>query len=98
MTTSDASLLILDPTDEGHPITRDLAPRRGTLAGPIGIIDISKPRGDIFCDEISDLLHEQFPDIEIIRLRKPTFTKPAPSDLRAEIARRCSAVVQALAD
>ena len=98
MTTADDSMLILDPTDEGRPIIRNLAPRPETLSGTVGIIDISKPRGDIFCDEIADLLREQFPDVEIVRLRKPTFTKPAPSDLREEITRRCSAVVQALAD
>jgi hypothetical protein len=29
---------------------------------------------------------------------KPTFTKPAPADLRAEIASQCDAVIEALAD
>ena len=29
---------------------------------------------------------------------KPTFTKPAPPDLRKEIAARCDAVIEALAD
>jgi len=35
---------------------------------------------------------------EVIRFRKPTFTKPAPVDLRHEIAVQCDAVVEALAD
>jgi hypothetical protein len=34
----------------------------------------------------------------VLRFRKPTFTKPAPVDLRQEIATRCEAVVEALAD
>ena len=37
-------------------------------------------------------------DIEIVRFRKPTFTKPAPPALRNEIAARCTAIIQALAD
>ena len=36
----------------------------------------------------SDVLHEA----------KPTFTKPAPADLRRDIASRCDAVIEALAD
>ena len=32
------------------------------------------------------------------RYQKPTFTKPAPVDLRQEIATQCDAVVEALAD
>ncbi len=49
MTKSDAALLILDPTDEGRPVARDVAPRIGALTGTVGIVDISKPRGDVFC-------------------------------------------------
>jgi len=92
------SLTILDPTDETNPMVRALAPRPTTLTGTLGIIDISKPRGDVFCDELEILLHEQFPDLSVIRLRKPTFTKPSPHDLRLEIIRHCSGVIQALAD
>ena len=32
------------------------------------------------------------------RTAKPTFTKPAPPDVRREIAERCDAVIEALAD
>ena len=32
------------------------------------------------------------------RYAKPTFTKPAPIDLRREIAEECGFVVEALAD
>jgi hypothetical protein len=92
------SLVILDPTDERAPIGRRLATRPVRLEGPLGIIDITKARGDVFCDEVERLLHERLPDVEIIRLRKPTFTKPAPADLREEVGERCRAVIQALAD
>ncbi len=32
------------------------------------------------------------------RYKKPTFTKPAPLDLRQQIADSCGAVIEALAD
>ena len=35
---------------------------------------------------------------EVRRYRKPTFTKPAPVDLRQQIAVECGAVIEALAD
>ena len=98
MGTQPNSLTSLDPTDETNPMVRVLAPRPPTLTGTVGVIDISKPRGDVFCDELEILLHKQFPEVNVIRLRKPTFTKPSPRDLRLEIILRCSGVIQALAD
>ena len=41
---------------------------------------------------------ERLPGVTFRRYRKPTFTKPAPPDLRQEIAVHCDAVVEALAD
>jgi hypothetical protein len=34
----------------------------------------------------------------VLRFKKPTFTKPAPVDLRQEIATQCTLVIEALAD
>ncbi len=94
----DESIVILDPTDEREPMERRLAGRPSALAGPVGIVDISKPRGDVFCDELEALLRERSPGLDVVRLRKPTFTRPAPADLREEVARTCRTVIQALAD
>ena len=90
--------VILDPTDERVPIERARAPRPSTLDGPVGIVDISKARGDVFCDELERLITARHPGVEVVRFSKPTFTKPAPPDLRDEVATRCTAVIQALAD
>ena len=92
------STVILDPTNEQEPIRRPLAPRVTVLRGSLGLVDISKSRGEIFCDELQRLIVERNYDIEIVRFRKPTFTKPAPPALRNEIAARCTAIIQALAD
>lgn len=89
---------ILDPTDERRALRRHPAVRSRQLVGPLGLVDIAKARGDVFLDELERLLRARAPGLELLRLRKPTFTKPAPADLRDEITRRCRTVIQALAD
>lgn len=89
------SLVVLDPTAERDPAGRPLAPRDG-LPSSVALVDIRKPRGDVFLDELEALLRER--GVEVHRTAKPTFTKPAPSDLRREIAEQCEAVIEALAD
>ena len=72
-------------------------PRLDSLEGRcIGLLDISKARGDVFLDRLEERLRERGADVT--RYRKPTFTKPAPADLRQQIAVQCDAVVEALAD
>ena len=89
------ALEILDPTSENEPTDLPLA---SPLDGPatIALLDIRKPRGDVFLDELERLLAERGHRVE--RTQKPTFTKTAPPDVRAEIAERCDAVIEALAD
>ena len=89
---------ILDPTDERAPVQRQLAPRPETLSGTIGLLDISKPRGDVLIDRLAERLAERLPDVELRRYRKPTFTKPAPETLLRQMAEECDYVVEALAD
>ena len=89
--------IYLDPTSEGTSITRTLAERPDSLEGKvIGLLDIIKPRGDVFLDRLEELLNEQ--GLRTMRFRKPTFTKVAPVDLRHEIATKCDVIVEALAD
>ena len=88
-------LTILDPTAERDAAPeRPLAPRGEPRT--IALVDIRKPRGDVFLDELEALLRERGHAVE--RASKPTFTKPAPADVRREIAERCDAVIEALAD
>ncbi len=89
--------ILLDPTGERRPARRERVPRAASLAGAtLGLLDISKPRGDVFLDRLEARLAER--GIRVRRYRKPTFTKPAPVDLRQQIAVECDAVVEALAD
>jgi hypothetical protein len=89
--------VLLDPTNERGVAQREPAPRPVGLDGlTVGLLDISKPRGDVFLDRLEARLRER--GLRVERFRKPTFAKPAPADLRREIASRCQVVIEALAD
>jgi hypothetical protein len=91
------SRLLLDPTNERSVLQRSRLARPATLRGKtIGLLDISKPRGDVFLDRLEQRLAEL--GATVLRYKKPTFTKPAPVDLRHEIATQCELVIEALAD
>jgi hypothetical protein len=88
---------VLDPTSERRTQEVPLAARPPTLEGrTIGLLDITKARGDVFLDRLEELLVER--GLRVERFAKPTFTKPAPVDLRHEISQRCEVVIEALAD
>jgi len=90
------SKLLLDPTGERHVAERTRLDRPASLDGQvIGLLDI-KPRGDVFLDQLERRLVEAGATVK--RYKKPTFTKPAPVDLRQEIATSCTLVIEALAD
>jgi hypothetical protein len=89
------TLEILDPTPEREATGLPLAAPM-TSGARIALVDIRKPRGDVFLDELERMLAERGHSVE--RTMKPTFTKPAPPDVRREIAARCDAVIEALAD
>ena len=89
--------LLLDPTNESTVLQRSRLPRPASLRGKtIGLLDISKPRGDVFLNRIEQRLAES--GAAVVRFTKPTFAKPAPVDLRHEIATQCEVVIEALAD
>lgn len=88
---------VLDPTGETRPDAIERPPRPSALEGlTIGLLDISKPRGDVFLDRLEARLGES--GARVRRYAKPTFSKPAPIDVRKQIAEECGAVVEALAD
>lgn len=89
--------LLLDPTSERTVLERALLPRPASLGGKtVGLLDISKPRGDVFLNRIEQRLTEM--GATVLRYKKPTFAKPAPVDLRHEISTQCHLVIEALAD
>ncbi len=89
--------VLLDPTAELAPVARALSARPPSLDGKrVGILDISKARGNVFLDRVDELLAGR--GITVMRYRKPTFTRPAPAVLVQQIAAEVDLVVEGLAD
>ena len=89
---------VLDPTGERQVAERTRLARPESLAGKVvGLLDITKPRGDVFLDQVEHRLRERGV-ADVLRFAKPTYTKPAPIDLRHEISTKCDLVIEALAD
>ncbi len=83
------------PTSSATPLAARVADLHGKV---IGMLDISKPKGNFFLDRLAQRLTEQFQPHEIIRVMKPTFTRPAPEEVRKELEQKCDMVIEALAD
>jgi hypothetical protein len=93
-----ASSRYLSPFDDRTVAPIALAPRPDALADVrVGLLDISKPKGDVLLDRVERLLGATYGVAEVVRLRKPTFARPAPPDVLSE-ADRCGAILVALAD
>lgn len=91
------STMLLDPTSELQPAARQLNARLTSLAGKtIGLLDISKPRGKEFLDEVETQLSQLGATVK--RYSKPTFTRVAPTELSQQISVECDAVIEGLAD
>jgi len=89
--------VLLDPTAELTPAARLPRAKPHSLVGlTVGLLDISKARGDVFLDRLEQLMHAD--GVVTRRYKKPTFARPAPIDLVQDIARECHVVVEALAD
>lgn len=72
--------------------------RLASLAGKrIGLLDISKPGGSFFLDRLEQILRERFHVADVVRAKKPTYTKNAPEAVIEQL-RGLDAVVEALAD
>lgn len=89
--------VLLDPTGEFSPAERQPRAKPVSLTGlTIGLLDISKSRGDVFLDRIDELLQAR--GLSTRRYKKPTFTRPAPVALLQTMATECDVVVEGLAD
>jgi len=96
----DPSTSILNPKFEATESKETaMAKREGKLGGKVAFLDISKTNGDVLLDRIEEKLQKAYPEIEVIRFKKPTFSRPCPQSIRKEIVDSgATHVVAALAD
>jgi hypothetical protein len=91
-------ITLVHPGKENGPQAASPPPRLSSLVGrKIGLLDISKPGGSFFLDRLEKILRERHGVAEVIRARKPTFTKNAPPQIIEQL-RGMDAVVEGLAD
>ena len=89
--------VLLDPTSELSPARRERSQRPASLNGQIiGLLDISKARGNVFLDQLESRLNDQ--GLITKRFQKPTFARVAPTALIQKIIAECDVVIEALAD
>jgi hypothetical protein len=89
--------ILLDPTSERTVASRQRVARPASLLGKrVGLLDIGKPRGDVFLDRLEERLRAA--GALTSRFVKPTYAKPAPTELRQQIAGQCEVLIEALAD
>lgn len=89
--------VLLDPTSEQSPSSRERLARPDRLEGlTVGLLDISKPRGDVFLNRLDELLSQR--GIAVKRYMKPTVAKPAPLLLRQRMVSEVNVVIEGLAD
>ncbi len=88
---------LLDPTGERETVERPRLGRPNSLDGlTVGILDISKSRGDIFLERVATLLEGR--GIAIKRYCKPTAGRTAPKQIEQAIVEEVDVVVEGLAD
>jgi hypothetical protein len=92
--------ILVNPLDETPRAAGAPAPRLDSLAGKtIGLLDISKWGGSFFLDHLERLLKDSYGVEQVVRVTKPTFTKPAPAEVIDRLRQaECAAVIEALAD
>lgn len=94
-----ANYTLLNPTSQGDSAKKHLAPRLDNLDGKVmGLLDITKNGSDIFLDRVEELICERFEITDVVRVKKPTFSRPAPSELLIDLADQVDFVVEGLAD
>jgi hypothetical protein len=93
----DVTEALLDPTGERETAERPRLARPTSLDGlTVGVLDISKVRGDVFVEHVATLLEGR--GIAVKRYRKPTVARTAPKEIEQAIVEEVDVVVEGLAD
>lgn len=92
------SIRVLKPTFDHAVSQNGRVPRLSSLQGcTVGLLDNSKIKVRELLDYMEDMLRSEYGVANVIRLRKPDASRPAPQELVAEMA-SCEAVISAVGD
>jgi hypothetical protein len=92
------SIRVLDPTVETTPAKVGATTRLTSLAGrTIALLDNGKMNVRPLLDHMERILRSQYGVRDVVRLRKPDFSRPAPAPVLAAM-QGCDAVISAVGD
>jgi hypothetical protein len=92
------SIRVLDPTRDTAPAKVGATTRLTSLAGrTIGLLDNGKTNVRPLLDHMKRMLRSQYGVRDVVRLRKPDFSRPAPAPVLAAM-QGCDAVISAVGD
>jgi hypothetical protein len=92
------SIRVLDPKVETAPAKAGATTGLTSLAGrTIGLLDNGKINVRVLLDHMERMLRAQYGVHEVIRLRKPDFSRPAPAPVLAAM-QGCDAIISAVGD
>ena len=92
------SIRVLDPTFEEPTLTNITVKGLTSLAGcTVGLLDNSKIKVKEILDYTEELLRTQHGVKQVVRLKKPDASRPAPPEVVTQMA-GCDAVISAVGD
>jgi hypothetical protein len=92
------AICVLDPTAEEAVTASPRAPRLLSLAGStVGLLDNGKLRVHELFDELETLLRTEHGVAEVLRFKKPDFSRPMPPEVLAAL-QACDAVIAGVGD
>jgi hypothetical protein len=89
---------VLDPTAEEAAVTTTSAAQLASLEGrTVGLLDNGKIRVRELLDHVEEILRSQYGVAQVLRVRKPDASRPAPPEVMANL-KRCEAIISAVGD
>ena len=90
---------VLHPAAEGTVKQQRLAVRLDGLQGiTVGLVDNHKRNADVYLEELSHLLKEEYGISRVETYRKISQSMPTPPEVLDQLAAQCDAIVHAMAD
>ena len=92
------SMRVLDPTAEEAAVAAISAARLASLEGrTVGLLDNGKIRVRELLDHVEEMLRSQYGVAQVLRVRKPDASRPAPPEVMADL-KCCEAIISAVGD